>query len=502
MQRKWHVFIAALFILTAWGSAALAADDIIRVGVMQFESKADGVTDQQADAILDIFTRYLTNAKTIAVIERERLMSIGQEHKIGFSGLVDPGMAVEIGRLAGCQYMLFGSVTELAEKASGGAIPIGGIGIGFGSHEAKATIDMRIVDVTTGETVLSLSEEGTSSESSSAIATQWGGMAETTFGGLKGRAIEAAVVRLGNKILEELGGEYAHVLTVSGKSVRISRGAKSGVKKGDIYLIYADGPEILDIDGTSLGRDRIPLAVVKVVDVQSGFSNCEVAPSGGKADNIRRGDRIEPISVKLSKDYVDRKVFPGERPRQRAYDETASQLFGGESSSPSGASITPAEGVGSAGDESLGQEAQESPPNPPSPAASPARGGAYDWKAADGVDMNATTDAKLIEIYPLSSAEKNTIGIQHRGAYQLYTKKKYKDAFEVFSRLADDYDCNYLSAYWAGLCAMRLGSNKEAEKWFDRVLSINKDYQPAIDEKTKLGDNPVNKAKTTKKKGK
>ncbi|MDR3354493.1 MAG: hypothetical protein LBO21_05600 [Synergistaceae bacterium] len=506
MKLKRCGFIAVFLILASLGTAALAADEVVTIGVMDFVSKADGVTDQQADAIRDIFTRYLTNAKTIAVIERERLMSIGAEIKFGASGLVDPGMAIEIGRQAGCQYMLFGSVTELAEKASAGAIPIFGNvgGIAVGSHEAKATIDMRVVDVTTGETVLSLSEEGTSKESSSGLVTSYGSAMETSFGGIKARAIEAAVVRLGNKILEELGGEYAHVLSASGKSVRISRGAKSGVKKGDIFLIYVDGPEVFDMDGESLGRDRFPLAVVKVVDVQSGFSNCEVAASGGKAGNIQRGDRIEPISAKESKDYVDRKVFPNERPRQRAYDETASQLLGGGSASPAagGAPASPAAGAGSAEDELLEEEAEDVPPKRPAAASRPAGGGAFGWNEVDGVDMNTTTDAKLIEIYPLTSAEKNAIGIQHRGAYKLYTQKKYKDAFEVFSKLATDFNCNYLSAYWAGVCAVRLGSAKEAEKWFDHALSINENYQPAIDEKAKLGDSPANKNKAAKKRGK
>jgi TolA-binding protein len=320
------------------------------------------------------------------------------------------------------------------------------------------------------------------------VATQWGGYAESTFGGLKGRAIEAAVALLGNRLLAELGDEYYHVLSVSGNTVRISGGQKSGTKKGDLFMVYVEGPEITDIDGTSLGRDRIPLAVIKVTSVQSGFSNCEVAPSGGRAGNVQRGDRIEPISSKMSKDLVDSKAFPSERPRQRAYDDAAGQLLNGSSTQP-----VPDPAPAEAGSVTPGL-----PSLRPDASQSPAARGAYEWKPVDGVDMNATTDAKLIETYPLTSNEKNALGIQHRGAYKLYTQKKYKDAFEVFSKLADDFNCNYLSAYWAGVCAANLGSGKEAEKWFDHALAINGDYQPAIDGKAKLGDSPANKAKAKK----
>jgi curli biogenesis system outer membrane secretion channel CsgG/TolA-binding protein len=492
MRLKLCGVLALFFVFTVFGTPAPAAD-VIRVGVMEFVSKASGVSNQEADAIRDVFTRYLANSKTVAVIERERLLSsVGSEIKISVSGLIDADTAVQIGRLAGCQYMLFGSVTELSEKASAGVIPLGVVGISVGNREAIAVIDMRVVDVSTGETVLSLSESGSSSDSVTGIATQMGGFAETTFGGIKGRAIEDAVTRLGNKVLEELGGEYDHVLSVSGNTVRISGGQKSGVKKGDLFMVYFEGPEITDIDGTPLGKDRIPIAVIKVANAQSGFSDCEVATSGGKVANIQRGDRLESISSKMSKDLVDRKVFPSERPRKRAYDDTASLLF---SNSP--------QQLNSAQSDSLAQDAEGSAPlmssEPLTPSArsntlqSPATAGTYAWKQVDGVDMNTTTDAKLIDAYPLSSVEKNTIGIQHRGAYKLYTNKKYKDAFEIFSKLAADFSCNYLSAYWAGVCAARLGSNKEAEKWFDYALAINGNYEPAIDGKAKLGESPKNK---------
>ncbi|MBQ4430846.1 MAG: hypothetical protein II877_05035, partial [Synergistaceae bacterium] len=49
------------------------ADDIIRVGVMGFKTRAEGINQHQADAITDEFTRMLTSSRSIAVIERERL---------------------------------------------------------------------------------------------------------------------------------------------------------------------------------------------------------------------------------------------------------------------------------------------------------------------------------------------------------------------------------------------------------------------------------------------
>jgi tetratricopeptide (TPR) repeat protein len=99
---------------------------------------------------------------------------------------------------------------------------------------------------------------------------------------------------------------------------------------------------------------------------------------------------------------------------------------------------------------------------------------------------NTSTDSAVIASYPLSQKEKNTLSIQQRGAYNLYAKKKYKDAYAAFAKLADEYGCNYLSAYWAGVAAQKLRKNDEARDWFERVLEINPDYKPASDALAKI----------------
>jgi tetratricopeptide (TPR) repeat protein len=105
-----------------------------------------------------------------------------------------------------------------------------------------------------------------------------------------------------------------------------------------------------------------------------------------------------------------------------------------------------------------------------------------------GFDPNTTTDAKVINSYPLTSREKNTLGIRQRSAYNMYAKKKYRDALAAFSKLADDYpEINYLSAYWAGMTSLKIKNGRaEALEWFNRALEINPDYKPAATEKAKL----------------
>ncbi|MDR3076775.1 MAG: tetratricopeptide repeat protein [Synergistaceae bacterium] len=109
--------------------------------------------------------------------------------------------------------------------------------------------------------------------------------------------------------------------------------------------------------------------------------------------------------------------------------------------------------------------------------------------AADlGFDPNTTTDAKVINSYPLPPKEKNMLGIQQRNAYSLYRKQRYKQALEAFSKLADSYpQINYLSAYWAGVASLKVkDSRADALGWFNRALEINPGYKPAQAEKAKL----------------
>ncbi|MDR1978154.1 MAG: hypothetical protein LBQ42_05420 [Synergistaceae bacterium] len=464
MKQRERIFKAFLFcaLLASFAGIAEAADKI-RLGVLEFESKAAGVSNQQAQIITDIFTRTLTSSKSIAVYERLQLQKIGEEQHLNMSGLVDPSTAVEIGRLAGLQYILLGAVTELSEKASGGAIPLFGIGgaIGIGTHEAKATIDMRVIDVTTSEIVLSLSESGSSLESATAFTIAGITGVEAEFGGLKARAIAVAASRLGHEIREELGGEYSYVVSVSGSDYVINLGSTMGAKEGSLYLVYAEGKPIRDIDGTLIGKDKIPLAVLKVRDVESGHSVCSVA-SPSKGTLVRRGDKIEPIAASKSKGMK----FATTRPA--ASSGTFDQVFGEAGSNAPDTQTLPEEPV-----------VAETPITTPSRPTESASANTPEQRPIAGFDPNTSTEAKVIQTYPIASGEANILGIKHRNAYNKYKSNRFRDAYAEFSEAAESYGGNYLSAYWAGRSAQGLKKQDDARTWFERALAINPNYQPA-----------------------
>ena len=324
--RAW-AFPVLLFVLFA---LPVEGADKIRVGILKFESKADGVSGRQAEIITDIFTRELASSRSIAVYEREQLEKVGAEIRLGMSGLVDTATAVQVGKIAGVQYVLMGAVTNLSNKVSGGAgyvplpVPVvGGIGVGGGAKRATATIDMRVVDTTTGEVTLALSETGSSVNTASGIVVSGFAAAEAEFGGLEARAIGDAVTRLAHEVRGILGNESSYVIAVSGSDYTIDVGSTMGAKEGALYLVYADGPTVKGMDGSVLGREKIPLAVLKVRSVSSAHSVCSLAP-GCSGKLIERGDKIEPVAIGSTKNMK----FATSRPAVQKSSETYDALFG------------------------------------------------------------------------------------------------------------------------------------------------------------------------------
>ncbi|MBQ9526565.1 MAG: hypothetical protein IJR68_03050 [Fretibacterium sp.] len=450
-----------------------AADEPIRMGVLRFISRANGVSNQQAEAITDIFARILSGSRSIALIERERLSEIGREHKLNMSGMVDAGTAIKVGALAGCQYMLLGAVTQFdkSEKTES-----------FGQlfsetrRNAQVTIDMRVVDVATGEVILSLAERGEASQKDTNINIVVD-QKTREMDDLTGQAIADAASKLGRKIRETVAGEYIQVLIAGGREVTINAGATSGVKKGDHYLVYMDGAEITDIDGTVLDRRSHNLAAIRVAEVRSDISTAHVV--GGEASIIRRGDKLNAISGGEAKDMAKRKAFVKRRPMTGDIENVDERL---------GAIAQETQGAGTAAVSAI---SEPSAPKEPVGGSAPSAGKGI-IPPSRPLENKSTDPGKVIATYGLPSGEANTRRIAHLNAGRLNDKQQ---AYDKYVELADSYKGDYLAAYRAGLAARDMGKKDDAASWFDKALSINPNYEPAKEAKSGMKDSPAPKKK-------
>ena len=93
-------------------------------------------------------------------MERDKLAYVMKEQDLGASGRFDPSTAARIGKIIGVEYIITGAVTEYGQSKSGG----GGGGFHFGKKGYHASVDVRMVNATTGEIVFA--DSGSASNSS------------------------------------------------------------------------------------------------------------------------------------------------------------------------------------------------------------------------------------------------------------------------------------------------------------------------------------------------
>lgn len=312
MKKKISIALCILFFSAFYAEAS----EQIRLGIMPFLSKSGEIKENQTVGITDMLIKTLQASPSISVIERERLRTIARGHGINVES-EEQNSAMKLGKLVGCRYILLGSATQLTQRYINSKKAVRffldtSYEDNIESQESTATLEARLIDVNTGKVVLSFSKSG------SVLLSKKDYKSLTD---LTTRAIEAATSRLGNKIREILANEYAMIISVKGNNARINRGSSSGVNTGALYRVYQEGEEVFDLDGRSLGKKMINLAIVRVIDTQSEFSTVEVFSSqtlekkeppqkkksaktkkskkneaNSVVNLIRQGDKIEVVS--------------------------------------------------------------------------------------------------------------------------------------------------------------------------------------------------------------
>ena len=190
MTRK--IFLAVFIILAALSCEALAAP---RLAIRPFTNKTD-LPNVPVDAITDMMTTELSRTGMFNLLERERLDYLADEIRLGQSGLIDPDTAPRVGKIKGAQYTMTGAVTvyEFYERAGRNPRIIGGR---TKAKTAYVTLDLRIIDNTTGEIVYAASEEGQGTREISGGYSRYSGFyyGERTYGGILASATRDAVMK-------------------------------------------------------------------------------------------------------------------------------------------------------------------------------------------------------------------------------------------------------------------------------------------------------------------
>lgn len=461
-ERRSVLLLLPLFVLFLLAPAAQAK---MKIAVLEFQNNATGsseVDDAVRRGITDMLTTELVRTGAFSVYERSQLEGVAREQSLAASGLIDTGTAVSLGRLVGVHCIITGAITEFTTKTSGGVLPLIGVGVGVavGETKAKVSLDVRVVDVETGEVRTSIRESGMADHSLEGAYVGGLVLGQGESGGLLSAATYDCVRKIARRLVSEVSPHAYNVLSSSSSVVTVDVGSSGGVEKGQLLRVYMETNPVIGIDGSILDVEKETLAILKADDVQARYAKCAVVK--GRGSDLERGDRVEFFFGDVEKEQLH------SRSRQAlaqigAPDQTSSvQLSAAAVPAPPQPAPAAVETAAPA------PAATVSAPSQPSPSAA---------DQSDQIDV--------VETYPIDGATKNAILISHRGGYYSYSKGQYSKAYGAFVNAFEAYDGNYLDAYWAARTAHKLGRRKDATQWLDRALEINPAYRPALEYRAK-----------------
>jgi curli biogenesis system outer membrane secretion channel CsgG len=198
-MRKTSVAFLLLTILVA--GTAMAAKPVLGVAEFQNRTSASWWYGGVGDDLAGMLTNELMGTEKFKVVERSKLGPVLDEQDLAESGRISKSSGAKIGKLTGAQYLVFATVSafESDVKGTGGGIGFRGISVGGKKEEAYLSVDLRVVNTTSGEIEYTRSIEARASSGGLAVGVYRGG-----FGGNlskyektpTGKAIRAVIMEI------------------------------------------------------------------------------------------------------------------------------------------------------------------------------------------------------------------------------------------------------------------------------------------------------------------
>lgn len=206
MKKHTVIFVLSLTLMVMAnflsGSAA-RAEEKPRIGVLRFtnQTSAGWWRGGVGSELQDMLINELASNKSLRVLERKELDAVLGEQDLGASGRIAPNTRAKIGQVTGAKYLVAATVSAFEEGTSGGGagISIGGISVGGKQERAYIAVDLKVIDVTTGEIAESRTVEATSKSGGLSLGLHTFGIGGELNKQAKtptGKAIRACIVEI------------------------------------------------------------------------------------------------------------------------------------------------------------------------------------------------------------------------------------------------------------------------------------------------------------------
>lgn len=189
-----------------------------RLAILEFKSAPDSWSGWRAggwgpqmgtisNQLRDLFTTELMEqgAGKLRLIDRERLEDLRKELELQQSGEVDVGTVQKLGKLLGVSYVMTGKVTRFAYRSAVAGVELVGTGVKKVSFTGR--LDLRLVEVETGEILEAFREEGAVENTS--VKFLGAGVDIAYDGELVNKVFEPVVQRLTPRLIAAIAQHHA-----------------------------------------------------------------------------------------------------------------------------------------------------------------------------------------------------------------------------------------------------------------------------------------------------
>jgi len=269
-----------------------------RIAVIDFDDRS-GYGRNIGQGVADMLVTSLVESEKFLVIERSELDELLKEQGLGMSGAVTPQSAAQVGKLLGIEIMVTGSISEFGEKeqkVGGGIGSVGGFNLGVKKNMARVAVDIRMVDVNTGEIIVAKAAEG--EDTSTGLDNV--GIEDIDFHNTStwdntqlGKASREAINECVEYIVDGMQKVpwQGKIIKADDATIYMKPGSKGGVQAGMVFSVYRPGEELIDPDtGLSLGSEESKIGQIQVTgDVADGRAAKAIVKSG---TGFQTGDLI------------------------------------------------------------------------------------------------------------------------------------------------------------------------------------------------------------------
>lgn len=245
----------------------------------------DSAGDPLGKQVTDLLSKSLTESGAYLVFERPDISRLQDESNL-------TGVKLN---LIGVDALIIGSLTEFGRKTVGQS--------GFVSSSKKqvafAKVDLRVVDVSTGQVFFATSGAG---ESSTESASTFGFGSQAAYDGtLNDSAIRQAISEAVNRLSTEMAGRPWQTYFLSADQGRyfVAGGKAQGLRPGMLFSVQTLGEKIKSpqtgFDITLPGREIAQLRI----DSNFGDSEATEGSVGSLVSGSLQGFRVEQLVVRV-----------------------------------------------------------------------------------------------------------------------------------------------------------------------------------------------------------